>query len=63
MKQVYILPSGKKAFNMKDARELMGLSAVAFRSLVRKGIVIKKTETTNKQMQQGYEPNNKTTKG
>ncbi len=57
MKHVYILPTGKKAFNMKDARELMGLSAVAFRSLVRKGIVIKKTEPVKIQMLHGYGKN------
>ena len=56
----YILPNGEKASNMKDAREILGLSATAFKSLVRKGIVTKETsDITISQMQQGYEKDNK----
>lgn len=59
MAHIYILPNGKKASNMKDAREIMGLSSTAFKSLVRKGIVTKETsDITISQMQQGYEKNN-----
>ena len=60
MAHIYILPNGKKASNMKDAREILGLSATAFKSLVRKGIVTKETsDITISQMQQGYEKDNK----
>lgn len=60
MAHIYILPNGKKASNMKEAREILGLSATAFKSLVRKGIVTKETsDTTISQMQQGYEKDNK----
>ncbi len=56
MAHFYILPDGKTASTMKEARELMGLSSTAFKSLVRKGIVTKKsTDITVSQMQQGYE--------
>lgn len=59
MSHYYILPDGGIASNMKEARELMGLSSTAFKSLVRKGIVIKHTtDTTISQMQQGYEKDN-----
>ena len=59
MTHIYVLPDGKRAKSMKAARSHMGLSATAFRSLVRKGIVAK--EVTNGgelQMLQGYEKDN-----
>lgn len=60
MAHIYVLPDGKRANNMKEARTLMGLSATAFKSLVRKGIVVKQiTDITISQMQQGYEKDNK----
>lgn len=54
MAHIYQLPDGSTASNMKDARELMGLSATSFKSLVRKGIVIKQNHPSTQQMQQGY---------
>lgn len=60
MAHFYKLPDGRTASNMKEARELLGLSSTAFKSLVRKGIVIKQTtDTTISQMQQGYEKDSK----
>ncbi len=53
MAHIYLLPDGSTATNMKDARELMGLSATSFKSLVRKGIVLKQTTQSTVQMQQG----------
>ena len=59
MTHIYVLPDGKKAKNMKEARSLMGLSATAFRSLVRKGIVAKElTNGGTTQMLQSYEQDN-----
>ena len=59
MTHIYVLPDGKKVNNMKEARSQMGLSATAFRSLVRKGIVAKElTNSGELQMLQGYEKDN-----
>ena len=59
MAHIYVLPDGKRAKNMKEARSLMGLSATAFRSLVRKGIVAKElTDSGKTQMLQGNEKDN-----
>ena len=59
MAHIYVLPDGKRAHNMKEARTLMGLSAIAFRSLVRKGTVVKEiTGNGQSQMLQGYEKDN-----
>ncbi len=59
MAHFYKLPDGRQASNMKEARELLGLSSTAFKSLVRKGIVIKHTnDITISQMQQGNEKDN-----
>jgi len=55
----YILPNGSMASNMEEARKYLKLSAVAFRSLVRQGVVKKITEQQKIQMQQGYEKNKK----
>jgi hypothetical protein len=58
MGHVYVLPNGIKANNMKEARSILGLSSTAFKSLVRKGIVIKKLISDEQiQMQQGYAKN------
>ena len=55
MAHFYKLPDGRTASNMKEARELLGLSSTAFKSLVRKGIVVKHSlDTSLSQMQQGY---------
>jgi len=44
---------------MKKAREILGLSATAFRSLVKKGTVLKEISYNGKsQMLQGYEKDN-----
>ncbi len=59
MAHTYVLPDGKRAQNMKEARKLLGLSATAFRSLVRKGTVTKEISNTGEsQMLQGYEKDN-----
>ena len=59
MTHIYVLPDGKRAKNMKEARSQMGLSATAFRSLVRKGIVAKElTDSGKSQMLHGYEKDN-----
>ena len=59
MAHIYVLPDGKRAANMKEARKLLGLSTTAFRSLVRKGTVAKEiTNTENPQMLQGYDKDN-----
>lgn len=55
MAHIYVLPDGKRASTMKEARKLIGLSATAFRSLVRKGTVVKElTNNGEPQMLQGY---------
>ncbi len=59
MAHIYVLPDGKRANNMKEARSLMGLSATAFRSLVKKGTVTKEISNNGKsQMLQGYDKDN-----
>ena len=55
MAHIYVLPDGKRVSTMKEARKLMGLSATAFRSLVRKGTVVKEISNDGQpQMLQGY---------
>ncbi len=59
MANTYILPDGKRVSTMKEARTQMGLSATAFRSLVRKGTVTKEITNNDKsQMLQGYGKDN-----
>ena len=59
MAHIYVLPDGKRVNNMKKAREILGLSATAFRSLVKKGTVLKEISYNGKsQMLQGYEKDN-----
>lgn len=59
MAHIYVLPDGKRASTMKEARKLLGLSATAFRSLVRKGTVVKEISNTGEsQMLQSYEEDN-----
>ena len=58
MAHIYVLPDKRRVSTMKEAREMLGLSATAFRSLVRKGIVAKELTNDGKsQMLQGYEEN------
>ena len=55
MAHIYVLPDGKRASTMKEARKMLGLSTTAFRSLVKKGTVTKELSNNGKsQMLQGY---------
>ena len=55
MTHIYVLPDGKRVSTMKEARTLLGLSTTAFRSLVRKGTVVKELSDNGKsQMLQSY---------
>lgn len=55
MAHIYVLPDGKRVSTMKQARNLLGLSSTTFRSLVKKGTVLKKTTNEGKsQMLQSY---------
>jgi hypothetical protein len=59
MAHIYVLPDGRRAFTMKEARKLLGLSATAFKSLVRKGTVVKEISNSGQtQMLQGYGKDN-----
>ena len=41
MEHFYILPNGKMADNMKDARTILGIGTHKFRQFVKMGVVVK----------------------